>query len=247
MKTDKLFLDHLYCTLPTAAFAELQSFFKPILSTDSYWVETGHGKWHGIYAFPVKGGFLEFLEESARDSKATHGIAFSQHGEESSLDQFLETRIQAKNWTHVDRRKPDGSLWYKSSFLEKQDPQLFLWGMDYFGEHGRTIRQKGELSANPLVALKKVAFRLMKPLFEKSASLLEGWATLTHKGTDKTEFVISQKGFTDLLLVLTPSEIPDPAFEIEIEVTQALNADFESLKVVKGEIHENVLKLSYGL
>jgi hypothetical protein len=114
----KLFLDHLYCTIPSDVFSELQSFFKHVPSFDCYWVDSNHGKWHGIYVFPKHGGFLEFLEITERDARGTHGIAFSRHGDEKDLGTFLEKQIPSTHWEHHIRTRPDGSSYYKSSYLK---------------------------------------------------------------------------------------------------------------------------------
>jgi hypothetical protein len=240
----KLFLDHLYCSLPSAVFSELQAFFKPVVSTDSYWVNSNHGKWHGIYAFPKFGGFLEFLEETQRDPAGTHGIAFSQHGEETKLAEYLENLIPGQSWIHTDRNKSDGSLYYKSSYVENQDPHLFLWGMDYFGENGRKIRSKGELPENPILSLKSLSIELPENTFKLADTQLLALAKLESSTAHEKKFSIFQKNTSDLLLTLRPSPGPSPHFELQMEVLSKFNGDFSAINLAKAKIQNQTLTLS---
>ena len=167
--------DHFYLAVDEISFKELLknerlmnlSFHKEVVADE------GQASWEGLYFIGEDKIYFELVKENEKMGirPGSIGLALShlaEKGEQESLEKIIKTMTDI-TWTESERKKEDGSSWFKSWFNEKYEPGFVFWLMAY---QGKEIEGRGNKTPTGIKRFIEARFHLPVENFSYSIDIL---------------------------------------------------------------------------
>ena len=129
----KLVLDHFYYVVSQKDFKEVLKLKSLFPSLEHRITSSQKESWEGAYFYGADGVYFEILKASQWLKEGMFGAAFSRHGREKRVHEFLIKAFADLKWRFEEQKRSDGSPWFHISQTDLKGDAVTLWAMDYQG------------------------------------------------------------------------------------------------------------------
>lgn len=213
----KLYIDHFFKVLNQSDFEEAKALVKYIPCSEHKIVRSDDDSWEGIYFLSKCGTYIELLKESDRRIVNQLGLSFSNTDEKEGLFDFLKINTNL-SWSCQPRNDSSGKPWFKSIILNT-DKEVFIWGMEYEGEHIERRKKMGKNPSNIIESIDALETNVPSDLFEKLPEYLIWTHQKTQTSHEQTTFSIPKKDLAPFTLIVNNSFKSNHLFSINLTLS----------------------------